>query len=78
MGRDKAWLELDGQTMIERVITAIKPVTTDVSVSANSAEYNRLGLPVYADTHTGIGPLEAIRTALANASTSRVLPSWES
>ncbi|HKS42136.1 MAG TPA: molybdenum cofactor guanylyltransferase [Blastocatellia bacterium] len=73
MGRDKAWLELDGQTMIERVITAIKPVTTDVSVIANSAEYNRLGLPVYADTHTGIGPLEAIRTALANASTSRVL-----
>ena len=73
MGRDKAWLELDGQTMIERVITAIKPVTTDVSVIANSAEYNRLGLPVYADTHKGIGPLEAIRTALANASTSRIL-----
>jgi molybdopterin-guanine dinucleotide biosynthesis protein A len=73
MGRDKAWLELDGQTMIERVITAIKAVTTDVSVIANSAEYKRLGLPVYADTHIGIGPLEAIRTALANASTSRVL-----
>jgi molybdopterin-guanine dinucleotide biosynthesis protein A len=73
MGRDKAWLELDGQTMIERVITAIKPVTIDVSVIANSAEYKRLGLPVYADTHIGIGPLEAIRTALANASTSRVL-----
>src|ERR1044072_6174066 len=73
MGRDKAWLELDGQTMIERVITAIKAVTTDVSVIANSAEYKRLGLPVYADTHIGIGPLEAIRTALANASTRRVL-----
>jgi len=73
MGRDKAWLELDGQTMIERVIAAIKPVTTDVSVIANSPEYERLGLPVYSDTHIGIGPLEAIRTALVNASTPRVL-----
>lgn len=73
MGRDKAWLELDGQTMIERVIVAIKPVTTSVSIIANSPEYERLGLPVYSDTHTGIGPLEAIRTALANARTPRVL-----
>ena len=73
MGRDKAWLELDGQTMIERVIAAIKPVTTGVSVIANSPEYERLGLPVYSDTHIGVGPLEAIRTALVNASTSRVL-----
>ena len=73
MGRDKAWLELDGQTMIERVIAAIKPVTTGVSIIANGPEYERLGLPVYSDTHIGIGPLEAIRTALANASTPRVL-----
>lgn len=73
MGRDKAWLELDGQLMIERVIAAIKPVTADVSIIANSPEYNRLGLPVYHDTQTGIGPLEAIRAALANASLPRVL-----
>ncbi|MGA9769072.1 MAG: molybdenum cofactor guanylyltransferase [Blastocatellia bacterium] len=73
MGRDKAWLELDGQTMIERVIAAIKPVTTEVAVIANSPEYERLGLPVYPDTQIGIGPLEAIRTALAKASTPRVV-----
>lgn len=73
MGRDKAWLELDGQTMIERIIAAIKPVTAKVAIIANSPEYARLGLPVYPDTQTDIGPLEAIRTALTNASTARVL-----
>jgi molybdenum cofactor guanylyltransferase len=73
MGRDKAWLELDGQAMIERVIAALKPVTTSVAVIANSPEYEQLGLPVYSDVHAGIGPLEAIRTALANARTPRVV-----
>ena len=73
MGKDKAWLELGGQTLIERVIAALKPVTVSVAIIANSPEYERLGLPVYADTNTGIGPLEAIRTALVNASAPRVL-----
>jgi len=73
MGRDKAWLELDGQSMIERVIAALVPVTTGVAVIANSPEYARLGLPVFPDSHSNIGPLEAIRTALENAQTSRVV-----
>ena len=67
MGRDKAWLELDGVTMIERVVAALRPVTGRVTVIANRPEYTRLNLTVVADTHTGVGPLEAIRTALANA-----------
>lgn len=73
MGTDKAWLEIGGQAMIEHVIAALAPVTTKVAIIANSPEYERLGLPVFADSHTGIGPLEAIRTALSNALTSRVI-----
>jgi molybdopterin-guanine dinucleotide biosynthesis protein A len=73
MGIDKAWLELGGQTMIERVIAALKPVTSSVAVIANNSEYGRLGLPVYSDAQVGIGPLEAIRTALANARAPRVV-----
>lgn len=73
MGRDKAWLEIDGQTMIERVIAALSPVTTSVSVIANRREYERLGLPVFADENVGIGPLEAIRVALANTNAPRVV-----
>jgi molybdenum cofactor guanylyltransferase len=68
MGVDKAWLEVGGTPMILRVIRALQPVTGDVSVIANDPEYRRLGLPVFADSNPGIGPLEAIRTALANSS----------
>ena len=67
MGRDKAWLELDGVTMIERVIAALRPVTERVTIIANRPEYTRLNLPVVADQHPGVGPLEAIRTALSHA-----------
>ena len=73
MGTDKAWLELGGRSMIEQVIAALAPVTSSVALIANSPEYARLGLPVFADQQTGIGPLEAIRTALANSATSRIV-----
>jgi molybdopterin-guanine dinucleotide biosynthesis protein A len=72
MGRDKAWLEIDGLSMIERVIAALAPVTTSLAIIANTDDYNRLGLPVFRDTNKGIGPLEAIRTALANSDEERV------
>ena len=73
MGRDKAWLRLDASTMIERVIAALKPVTRSLAIIANSREYEALGLPVFQDTYTGIGPLEAIRTALVNSPTRHIL-----
>lgn len=73
MGKDKAWLELGGRAMIEHVIAALVPVTAKVAIIANGLEYERLGCPVFADSHSGVGPLEAIRTALANSVTSRVL-----
>ena len=73
MGSDKAWLELGGQTMIERVIAAVAPVTSSVAIIANDPQYARLGLPVFADINRGVGPLEAIRTALVNSITSRVV-----
>ncbi len=73
MGRDKAWLKLGGRAMIERVIAALAPVASSLAIIANDDEYKRLGFPVFADTHIGVGPLEAIRTALANAATRRVV-----
>jgi molybdopterin-guanine dinucleotide biosynthesis protein A len=73
MGTDKAWLDLGGQAMIERVIAAVGPVTSSVAIIANDPQYARLGLPVFADTNRGVGPLEAIRTALVNSNTSRVV-----
>jgi len=73
MGIDKAWLEIDGRPMIEHVIAAISPLTNRVAIIANRPEYESLGYPVFRDTEIGVGPLEAIRTALSNASTPRVV-----
>ena len=73
MGTDKAWLELGGHAMIERVIAALAPVASPVAIIANDTRYARLGLQVFADFNTGVGPLEAIRTALANSRASRVV-----
>jgi molybdopterin-guanine dinucleotide biosynthesis protein A len=73
MGGDKAWLEIGGQSMIERVIAAVVPVTASVAIIANDPQYARLGLPVFADTNRDVGPLEAIRIALVNSSTPRVV-----
>lgn len=73
MGSDKAWLEIGGRPMIEHVIAALASVTTSLAIIANSPEYGRLGFPVFADTHKNIGPLEAIRAALSNAVSRRIV-----
>jgi molybdopterin-guanine dinucleotide biosynthesis protein A len=73
MGTDKAWLELGGRAMIEHVIAALVPVTSSVAIIANDPRYARLGFHVFADTNAGVGPLEAIRTALVNSTSPRVV-----
>jgi molybdenum cofactor guanylyltransferase len=73
MGRDKAFLELGSRPIIEHVIEALQPVTTSLAIIANNDQYSRFGFPVFADTNTDIGPLEAIRTALANSPTPLVI-----
>ena len=59
--------------MIEHVIGALAPVTVSVAIIANSRKYHRLGLPVFADIHKNVGPLEAIRTALSNSVSRRIV-----
>lgn len=73
MGIDKAWLEIGGQPIIERIIQALRTVTPTIGIIANTDAYFNLDLPVFADSVQGVGPLEAIRTALSNTSTDRVL-----
>lgn len=73
MGSDKALLELCGRPMIEYVLDALRPVTTDLAIIANSDTYKKFGLPVFADTNLDVGPLEAIRTALVHSSSEWVI-----
>src|SRR5262245_38789997 len=73
MGTDKAWLDLNGVSMIERVIAALSGAVATVSIVANTPEFARLGLPTFSDAFAGRGPLEGIRTALSNSRSSRVV-----
>src|SRR5262249_21350809 len=75
MKRDKAWLEIDGVTMIERVVAAAKPASGRLGIIVNAANpqvgrYERLAESCDArlilDLHEHLGPLGGIHTALAH------------
>jgi molybdopterin-guanine dinucleotide biosynthesis protein A len=66
MGRDKAWLTLDGEPLITRAIQLVRalgPVETFISGRAD-VDYSALNCPVLHDLIPGLGPLGAIERAL--------------
>jgi molybdopterin-guanine dinucleotide biosynthesis protein A len=65
-GRDKGWIELDGRTLIERVLERFAPQVERVVISANRnlERYAALGAPVVTDLlpeHPG--PLAGLHAA---------------
>ena len=75
MNRDKAWLEIDGAPMIERVIGAALPLAGRLGIIVNAANpqierYEKLADSYNAtlifDLHEHLGPLGGIHTALAH------------
>ncbi|MBI5815757.1 MAG: molybdenum cofactor guanylyltransferase [Nitrospinae bacterium] len=64
MGRDKAFVEVEGVPMIERVIAAARQCSANVIIIANEPEkYQKSGLPVHTDKVKGMGPLSGLVTA---------------
>jgi molybdopterin-guanine dinucleotide biosynthesis protein A len=75
MGRDKAWLEIEGTPMIERVIAAARPAVSHLGIIVNAANpqierYEKLAdshdARLIFDLHEHRGPLGGIHTALAH------------
>jgi molybdopterin-guanine dinucleotide biosynthesis protein A len=75
MGQDKAWLEIEGRPMIERVVAAARPVVEHLGIIINAANpqverYERLAESCDADLifdlYEHCGPLGGIHTALTN------------
>ena len=67
MGRDKALLTLNGERFID-ILAREFSACGDVFVSAaHPGDYADAGLPVIADAHPEIGPIEGIRQALLHA-----------
>lgn len=75
MGRDKAWLEVDGQTLLARQIELVKEAGAgEVFISGRAdADYGAFGCRVLTDTFQNAGPLAGIERALTKSATPLLL-----
>jgi molybdenum cofactor guanylyltransferase len=71
MGRDKAFLPFGKGMLIERVIEVVQQVADDVILITNApAQYQRFGLPMFADVIPETGSLGGIYTGLMHTKTA--------
>ena len=68
MGKNKALLELDGKSLIERLVLAFEELFAEVFVVANDpAPYEAISSRIVPDLYPGLGPLAGIHSALRHA-----------
>jgi len=63
MGADKAFVVLDGRTLLARALEVARSVTADVSILGDAAKFAAFA-PVVQDVFRGCGPLGGIHAAL--------------
>jgi len=66
MGRDKALIEWEGSTLIERALRSLQGVASQVRIVGDREDLARFA-PVVFDTFPGSGPLGGIHAALASS-----------
>lgn len=64
MGRDKAWIELDGKFLIERVIETLGRVCDETIVVANDSQYEKLNARLIRDEFPNTGSLGGLYSGL--------------
>jgi len=68
MGQEKAFIPLNGRTLIETVIGQLRPSFETVYILANASNaYESLGCPVVPDQYPNCGPMGALATGLLKA-----------
>lgn len=73
MKRNKAFLELEGKPLVERSLTVLQTVFTEVLISSNNPEiYASYEVPVIQDEIRDRGPLEGLYQGLKAASYDEV------
>jgi len=72
MGRDKAQIEVCGETMLERACRTLAEVFEDVVCIGRADDGGRLPFTCVPDARPGMGPLAGLETALAATSTAWV------
>lgn len=75
MGRDKAWLEIDGQPLLARQIQIVREArAVEVFISGRAeVDYAPFELPVLLDAGVDQGPLAGIERALSVCTSSHLL-----
>jgi molybdopterin-guanine dinucleotide biosynthesis protein A len=66
MGADKAFVTLDGRTLLERALQLVRSVSPDVRIVGDPAKFE-LFAPVVEDTFRDCGPLAGIHAALRSS-----------
>lgn len=64
MGTEKGLVEFRGRRMIDYALEALKPVCSQILISANSDAYDSFGIPVIHDEIPGSGPMGGILSCL--------------
>ncbi len=68
-GQNKAFLEIDGIRLIDRIAEEMKNIFKQVILVANEKkEYEYLGIPIIEDLIKGLGPIGGIYTGLMSIS----------
>lgn len=73
MGRDKALIELDGITLLDRAIELLRPHAKEILVIGDPEKYTPEHATVLPDDLPGKGPLGGLVTALKHARYVRIL-----
>jgi len=68
MGADKAFVALDGRTLLARVLELARSVTPEVRIVGDPAKFAAFA-PVVEDVFRGCGPLGGIHAALRSSAT---------
>jgi molybdopterin-guanine dinucleotide biosynthesis protein A len=68
MGRDKAGLSLNGRTLLETALAAVRSAVREVFILGSAQLYGSYG-PTIADIFPGCGPLGGIHAALKHSKT---------
>ncbi|MBT3384266.1 MAG: molybdenum cofactor guanylyltransferase [Prolixibacteraceae bacterium] len=69
MGTDKTFLEINGQTLLERAIELCRPFCQTILISSNNKEHGKLGFEIIPDEINDCGPLGGIYSCLKNSET---------
>ena len=68
MGRDKAFVELNGRTLLSRMLDLARSVAADARIVGDPAKFSSFA-PVVDDVFPGCGPLAGIHAALRSSQT---------